>query len=77
MNYRLVVNGRPTTVDVLPDMPLLWVLREVLNLQGTKFGCGAGLCGATRFAGGVQCDLRDHRQAHPLAALAKHGFSWA
>jgi isoquinoline 1-oxidoreductase alpha subunit len=40
------VNGRTTTVDVPADMPLLWVLRDVLDLKGTKFGCGAALCGA-------------------------------
>ena len=39
-------NGRPTAVDVPPDTPLLWVLREELQLPGTKFGCGKGLCGA-------------------------------
>jgi len=46
MPYKLVVNGQPTTVDVPNDMPLLWVLRDVLNLRGTKFGCGIGMCGA-------------------------------
>ena len=46
MAYKLTVNGRPTTVDVPADMPLLWVIREVLNLPGTKFGCGMSLCGA-------------------------------
>ena len=46
-NYTLTVNGRREPVqDVPADMPLLWVLRDVLNLKGTKFGCGAGLCGA-------------------------------
>jgi isoquinoline 1-oxidoreductase alpha subunit len=40
------VNGTEQTVNVPPDMPLLWVLRDVLNLTGTKFGCGEGLCGA-------------------------------
>ena len=40
------VNGKPTTVDVPADMPLLWVLRDVLNLKGTKFGCGISQCGA-------------------------------
>jgi isoquinoline 1-oxidoreductase subunit alpha len=40
------VNGIEQTVDVHPDMPLLWVLRDILNLTGTKFGCGKGLCGA-------------------------------
>jgi isoquinoline 1-oxidoreductase subunit alpha len=46
MAYTLNVNGKSTTVDVPADMPLLWVLRDVLNLAGTKFGCGAGQCGA-------------------------------
>jgi isoquinoline 1-oxidoreductase subunit alpha len=40
------VNGKSTTVDVPPDMPLLWVLRDVLELKGTKFGCGLAQCGA-------------------------------
>ena len=40
------VNGTPRTVDVPADMPLLWVLRDVLDLKGTKFGCGIGQCGA-------------------------------
>ena len=42
----LVVNGAPRRVDVPPDTPLLWVLREELGLTGTKFGCGMALCGA-------------------------------
>ena len=40
------VNGKPTTVDVPADMPLLWVLRDVLDLKGTKYGCGIAQCGA-------------------------------
>jgi isoquinoline 1-oxidoreductase subunit alpha len=40
------VNGKATTVDVPADMPLLWVLRDVLDFKGTKFGCGIGQCGA-------------------------------
>ncbi len=40
------VNGKKWSVDVSPDTPLLWVLREKLGLTGTKFGCGEGLCGA-------------------------------
>lgn len=43
---RLRVNGRERKVSVPPDMPLLWLLRDTLQLTGTKFGCGAGLCGA-------------------------------
>jgi isoquinoline 1-oxidoreductase subunit alpha len=42
----LNVNGQIISVDVAPDMPLLWVLRDHLNLTGTKFGCGMALCGA-------------------------------
>jgi isoquinoline 1-oxidoreductase alpha subunit len=40
------LNGKPVQVDVPGDMPLLWVLRDTLGATGTKFGCGAGLCGA-------------------------------
>ena len=43
---KLNVNGRTHTVDVEPDMPLLWVLRDHLNFKGAKYGCGASLCGA-------------------------------
>ena len=46
MTYTLNVNGKSTSVDVPADMPLLWALRDVLNLKGTKFGCGIGQCGA-------------------------------
>src|SRR5579871_5960716 len=46
MAFKLNVNGHATTVDVPPDMPLLWVIRDVLNLAGTKYGCGIGQCGA-------------------------------
>ena len=46
MPFALRVNGRSSTVDVPADMPLLWVLRDVLSLKGTKYGCGMGLCGA-------------------------------
>jgi len=46
MPYKLTVNGQSKTVDTPPDMPLLWVLRDVLNMKGTKFGCGIGQCGA-------------------------------
>jgi isoquinoline 1-oxidoreductase subunit alpha len=46
MAYKLNVNGRSMSVDVSPDTPLLWVIRDVLNLYGTKYGCGIGQCGA-------------------------------
>ena len=42
----LIVNGKKQAVEAAPDMPLLWVLRDVLNLTGTKYGCGIGACGA-------------------------------
>jgi isoquinoline 1-oxidoreductase alpha subunit len=44
--YTLVINGRRRSVNVAADTPLLWVLRDHLDLTGTKYGCGAGLCGA-------------------------------
>ncbi len=46
MPVTFTVNGKSTTVDVPAEMPLLWVLRDVLNLHGTKYGCGTGQCGA-------------------------------
>jgi len=46
MTYKLTINGKVREVDAPADMPLLWVLRDELGLVGTKFGCGAGLCGA-------------------------------
>lgn len=46
MKYTVNVNGEAHTVDVPAEMPLLWVLRDVLDVKGPKFGCGAGLCGA-------------------------------
>jgi isoquinoline 1-oxidoreductase alpha subunit len=45
MPYKLTINGTHHTVDVPGDMPLLWVIRDVLNLHGTKYGCGIGQCG--------------------------------
>jgi len=43
---KLAINGRAVSVDVEPDTPLLWVVRDEIGLTGTKFGCGIGLCGA-------------------------------
>ncbi len=45
-SVKFTLNGKPQTVDVAPEMPLLWVLRDVLGMTGTKFGCGMALCGA-------------------------------
>ena len=44
--FHLLINERAHEVDVSPDTPLLWVLRDKLNMTGTKYGCGMGLCGA-------------------------------
>jgi isoquinoline 1-oxidoreductase subunit alpha len=46
MAIQFTLNGKPQTVDVNPNMPLLWVLRDTLGMTGTKFGCGMALCGA-------------------------------
>jgi len=46
MAYTLTINGKTLKADVDPDMPLLWVLRDSLDLKGTKYGCGIGACGA-------------------------------
>ena len=46
MAYKLNVNGQTTMVDAPADMPLLWALRDIMNLRGTKFGCGIGQCRA-------------------------------
>jgi isoquinoline 1-oxidoreductase subunit alpha len=46
MSTSLLLNGKPTTLDADPNMPLLWAIREVAGLPGTKFGCGVAQCGA-------------------------------
>lgn len=46
MPFQLNINRKPQTVDVDPDTPLLWVLRDTLDMKGTKYGCGIGECGA-------------------------------
>jgi isoquinoline 1-oxidoreductase subunit alpha len=56
MATSFVLNGKPATLDVDPDMPLLWALRETAGLTGTKFGCGMALCGA--------CTV--HLDGHPI-----------
>ena len=58
MSYTIEVNGARRSVDIDGETPLLWVLRDVLDLKGTKFGCGAAQCGA--------CTV--HMDGHPIRA---------
>ncbi|MFN2115306.1 MAG: (2Fe-2S)-binding protein [Anaerolineae bacterium] len=45
-SYTITVNNEPRVVDADPDMPLLWILRDMLGLTGTRYGCGVGVCGS-------------------------------
>jgi isoquinoline 1-oxidoreductase subunit alpha len=66
--FALEINGKSFDVDVEPDTPLLWVLRDTLGLIGTKFGCGAGICGACT----VHVDGKPMRSCSlPASALAR------
>ncbi len=67
MPYTLSVNGTSKTVDAPADMPLLWVLRDVLNLKGAKYGCGIGQCGACT----VHIDGRPMRSCVTPVSAAK------
>lgn len=82
------VNGKSTTVDVAPDTPLLWVLRDTLDHKGTKFGCGAGQCGACTVhrngAAARSCQLKvstlegaDIRTIEGLSADGTHALQLA
>ncbi len=63
----LNVNGKPRNLDIPEDMPLLWTLRDVLGMTGTKFGCGMGLCGACT----IQIDGQPTRSCiTPVSAAA-------
>jgi isoquinoline 1-oxidoreductase alpha subunit len=62
LEFLMHVNGQPYHVNADPKMPLLWVLRDVLNLTGTKYGCGIGFCGA--------CTV--HLDGTPIRSCQKH-----
>ena len=68
MVVTLKVNGRDVSVEVPADMPLLWILRDELNLKGTKFGCGVGQCGACT----VHIDGRAMRSCMTPASRAQN-----
>jgi len=72
MPITLTINGKRTTVDVPPEMPLLWVLRDVLDLKGTKFGCGIANCGACT----VHLDGAPERSCSvPVSEAAAHNIT--
>jgi isoquinoline 1-oxidoreductase alpha subunit len=67
MTISFTINGKPANVEAAPDAPLLWVVRERLKLTGTKYGCGAGMCGACT----VHVDGRAVRSCQtPAASVA-------
>src|SRR5262245_25163137 len=68
----LKINGESYSVDASPDMPLLWVLRDLLGMNGTKFGCGVALCGACT----VHLDGIPRRSCvMPVSAAAGHSIT--
>ena len=72
MTQNISVNGRQVPVDVPPDMPLLWVLRDVIGLTGTKFGCGMALCGVCT----IHLDGRAVRACTtPISAVASRSIT--
>jgi isoquinoline 1-oxidoreductase subunit alpha len=66
---KLTINGKLTELDVEPQMPLLWALRDLLGLRGTKYGCGKGLCGACT----VHLDGQPRRSCQLTVADAASG----
>src|SRR5262249_3462578 len=78
---RLIVNGQSHTVDVEPDTPLLWVLRDTIGLTGTKYGCGIAQCGACSVhmdgmavrSCSVPVSLADGKQITTIEGLAQNG----
>ena len=72
MTIKININGQEHSVEVEPEMPLLWVLRDVLGMTGTKFGCGVAACGACT----VHLDGRARRSCQlPLAAIGQQAVT--
>ena len=66
--FNLTINGKKTKVDVEPDMPLLWVIRDFVGLKGTKYGCGMAQCGACT----IHVDGQPTRSCQiPISTLSK------
>jgi len=68
------VNKKTYNVDVEPETPLLWVIRDTIGLTGTKFGCGVGLCGAQEPDGGAWAGADVHAGRRPAGATASRRF---
>ena len=72
MTIKININGQDHSVEIEPEMPLLWVLRDVLGMTGTKFGCGVAACGACT----VHLDGRARRSCQlPLAAIGQQAVT--
>ena len=72
MTIKININGQEHSVEIEPEMPLLWVLRDVLGMTGTKFGCGVAACGACT----VHLDGRARRSCQlPLAAIGQQAVT--
>jgi isoquinoline 1-oxidoreductase subunit alpha len=70
--FQLKINGADHTVEAADNMPLLWVLRDLLNLTGTKFGCGIGMCGACT----IHLDGKAMRSCiTPISAATDHAIT--
>ena len=78
MSYSITINGQVHTTDVDSDMPLLWFLRDTLELTGTKYGCGMGICGACTVhldGDAVQSCLVTVSEAHGKTVTTIEGLS--
>ena len=72
-SVELNINGKAVTIDADPNMPLLWVLRDTLNMTGTKFGCGVAACGACTVH--IDGEARAHRCPRSVTSTIWPGWS--